>query len=155
MKEYFNFLGCLISGSGFEDIVHQAGLCSPGSLNRVISGSHYNRCWAVHASFAEASARLLFQIFLKTDSEIESTVDDDLQNRDQSKQALRDRQYGKTSQFWGVTILMSIEMFICFIVLFKKTIFFLRLFGRKQLVLLTFALNKTCTLWVISCQLSL
>ena len=25
MKECFNFLGCLISGSGFEDIVHQAG----------------------------------------------------------------------------------------------------------------------------------
>ena len=35
-------LQCLISGSGFEDIVHQAGLCSPGSLNGVTSGSHCN-----------------------------------------------------------------------------------------------------------------
>ena len=83
MKECFNFLGCLISGSGFQDIVHQAGLCSPGSLNGVISGSHYNRCWTVHANFAEALERILFQRFLKIDSEIESIVDDDLQNIDQ------------------------------------------------------------------------
>ena len=32
MKECFNFIACLISGSVFEDIVHQAGLCSSGSL---------------------------------------------------------------------------------------------------------------------------
>ena len=38
---------------------------------------------------------------------------------------------------------MSLEMFIYFIVLFKKTIFFLRLFGWKQLVPLALALNKT------------
>ena len=56
-----------------------------GSLSGVISGSHYNRCWTVNSSFAEALERLLFQRFLKTDSEVESTVDDDLQNRDQSK----------------------------------------------------------------------
>ena len=83
MKECFNFLGCLISGSSFQDKVHQAGLCSPGSLNGVISGSHYNRCWTVHANFAEALERILFQRFLKIDSEIESIVDDDLQNIDQ------------------------------------------------------------------------
>ena len=35
-------LQCLICGSGFEDIVHQAGLSSLGSLNGVTSGSHYN-----------------------------------------------------------------------------------------------------------------
>ena len=121
MKECFNFLGYLISGSGFEDIVHHAGLCSPGSLNRVISGSHCNRCWTVHANFAEALERLLFQRFLKIKSEIESTVNHDLQNIDQSKpenieinsktekildayskfkQAFLDGKYGKTSQFW-------------------------------------------------------
>ena len=126
IKECVNFLRCLISGSGFEAVVHQAELCSPGSLNGVISSSHYNRCWTVHANFAEALERLLFQRFLKTYSEIESAVDDDLQNIDQSKlenieinsktekipdayskfkQVIRDGKYGKTSQFWVVMYL--------------------------------------------------
>ena len=40
----FHFIkNCLISCSGFEDIVHQAALCLPGALNGVISGSYYNR----------------------------------------------------------------------------------------------------------------
>ena len=34
----------------------------------------------VHANFSEALERLQFQRFLKTDSEIEHTVADDLQN---------------------------------------------------------------------------
>ena len=33
MKECFGVVGSLISGSGFEDIIHQSGLCSSGSLN--------------------------------------------------------------------------------------------------------------------------
>ena len=80
MKECFKFLGRLISGSGFEGIVHKEGLGLPGNLNGVISGSHYNRCWTVHANFSEALERLQFQRFLKTGSEIESTVAHDLQN---------------------------------------------------------------------------
>ena len=172
-KECFNFLGCLISGSGFEDIVHQAGLGSPGSLNGVISGFHYNRCWTVHANFAEALERLLFQRFLKIDSEIESTVDEDLQNIDQSKlekvemnskterildvyskfmQAIRDGKYGKTSQFWIVMYLDVIrDVYLLHLAVQESN-----LFGWKQLVRLEFALNKTnlCTLWVILRQLS-
>ena len=38
---------------GFEDITFQAGICSSDSLNGVISGSHYNRNWTVHALFSE------------------------------------------------------------------------------------------------------
>ena len=37
----FGAVGSLISGSGFEDIIHQSGLCSLRSLNGVISASHY------------------------------------------------------------------------------------------------------------------
>ena len=50
---------------------------------------------------------------------------------------------GKQASFWLKCILMSLEMFICLIVLFKKTIFFLCLFGWEQSVPLAFALNKT------------
>ena len=45
MKECFGVVGSLISGLGFEDIIHQSGLCSSRNLNGVISASHYNRCW--------------------------------------------------------------------------------------------------------------
>ena len=165
MKECLNFLGCLISGSSFEDIVHQAELCSPGSLNGVISGSHYNRCWTVHANFAEALERLLFQRFLKTYSEIESAVDDDLQNIDQSKlenieinsktekildayskfkQAIRDGKYGKTTSQFCVVMYLDVtrDVYLLHRAVQENT-FFLGLFGWKQLVPLAFALNKT------------
>ena len=64
MKEVFNVLGSIVSGSGFEDIIFQADICSTGSLNGVLAGSHYNRCWAVHSNFTEALERLLFKRFL-------------------------------------------------------------------------------------------
>ena len=53
-KECFDFLRCLISGRGFF-IVHQAGLCLPGSFSGFISGSLYKRCWTVHVNFSKAS----------------------------------------------------------------------------------------------------
>ena len=63
MKEIFAMLGKLVTGSGFEDIF-QAGLCSGGSLNTVIAGSHYNRCWTIHNLLLETLERLLFEKFL-------------------------------------------------------------------------------------------
>ena len=47
MKEVFTILGTLVKGSGFEDVIFQAGVCSTGSLTGVLSGSHYNRCWTI------------------------------------------------------------------------------------------------------------
>ena len=65
MKEVFSILGKLISGSGFEDIIFQADICSTGSLNGVLSGSHYNRGWTVHGILAEALERLPFKMFVE------------------------------------------------------------------------------------------
>ena len=64
MKEIFAVMGKLISGSGFEEIIFQSGLCSSGSLNGVVSDSHYNRCWTVHSHLAEALEQLLLKKFL-------------------------------------------------------------------------------------------
>ena len=52
MKEIFTVLGKLVKGSGFEEVVFQSSLTTSGSLNGVLSGSHYNRCWKVHEHFA-------------------------------------------------------------------------------------------------------
>ena len=64
MKEAFAVLRKLITGSGFEDIIYQSGICSVGSLNGVLAGSHYNRCWIVYGHLSEALERLLLQRFL-------------------------------------------------------------------------------------------
>ena len=65
MKEAFAVLGMLIEGSGFEDIAFQSGISTTGSLNGVIAGTHYNRCWKMHQHFAEVLAfkGLLFKRF--------------------------------------------------------------------------------------------
>ena len=53
-----------MAGSGFEDAIFQTEVCSSGSLNGVLSGSLYNRCWTVNSAFAEALERLLLERFL-------------------------------------------------------------------------------------------
>ena len=83
MKEAFAVLGMLIEGSGFEDITFQSGISTTGSLNGVITGTHYNRCWKIHQHFAEALERLLSKRFCKENSVtnvrgifVENSVDD-------------------------------------------------------------------------------
>jgi hypothetical protein len=61
---YFQILGTLVPGSGFEDIIFESGICTSGSLQGVLSGSHYNRAWFVHEIFSEALERLLLTRFL-------------------------------------------------------------------------------------------
>ena len=48
-----------MEGSGFEDVLFQAGLCSSRSING-ITGKHCNHCWLVHEAFLEALQRLRF-----------------------------------------------------------------------------------------------
>ena len=66
MKELFGIVGTLVKSSGFEKIISQAGVCSTGSLNGVLSGSHYNRGWTVHTAMTEALERLSLELFLST-----------------------------------------------------------------------------------------
>ena len=60
----FKIIGSLASGSGFEGVIYQAELCSSGSLQGVLVGSHYNRAWAVHTVLSEALERMLLTRFL-------------------------------------------------------------------------------------------
>ncbi len=122
MKEVFGVLGKIISGSGFEDVVFQSGLCSSGSLKGVVSGSLYNRCWTVHSRLAEVLERLMFERFLTTVDQVLNIVDErppfcDVKEyfealvKDERVYELLDQYmkfeedvrngiYGKTSQFW-------------------------------------------------------
>ena len=44
-------IGKLMKGSGFEEIVIEAGLCASGSLDSVLKGRHYNRAIRIHLSW--------------------------------------------------------------------------------------------------------
>ena len=63
IKENFSLIRKLVAGSGFEDAMFKAEVCSSGRLNGVLSGSHCNRCWTmhVHFGFAEALERPLLE----------------------------------------------------------------------------------------------
>ena len=111
----------LVRGSGFEDTVFESELCTAGSLQGVLAGSHYNRCWNVHNIFAESLERLFLTRFLaekapiipdclrdlSTDS-LNTEINDDLfeklqvviHNYEMFKESARKGAIGKTAQFW-------------------------------------------------------
>ena len=119
MKENFGVIGKIIKGSGFEDVIFQAGVCSSGSLNGVLAGSHYNRAWTVHRAFSEALERLLLERFLlESNTSIpesfvtaarvpDSFYKDVLSNNatfvaqyQDFKESIRNGKLGKTPRFW-------------------------------------------------------
>ena len=61
---YMGTLGKIMTGSGFEEVVILAGICASGSLDKVMSGKHYNRTMRVHQLMLDACERLLLQEFL-------------------------------------------------------------------------------------------
>ena len=133
MKEIFNVVGTMIDGSGFDDIIVQAKLCSSESLASVINGSHYNRCWRVHEPFAEALERLLMESFIDYKQlaipetviafteliqvkDNDETVVNDQDVQDFHRQYLEFRErcrvgdFGRTAQFWVALYLDIIEV---------------------------------------------
>ena len=132
MKESFNILGMLVQGSGFEDIVFQSGVFSSDSLNSVISGVHYNRCWRIHQHLTEALERLLFHHFMHENGDqvpqafaaedisnaimgqIDGLISDSavrhLWNEYECfKSEVRYGKLGKTAQFWLINYLDVME----------------------------------------------
>ena len=159
MKEGFILMGKLIGGSGFEDVIFQAGICSSGSMNGVISGSHYNCSWAVHGLFSEALERLLFERFLTMvyDTDIPDVIRCNLLNRkatdnllndiefnievarfstlyENFKQDIRSGNYEKTAQFWVVYYLDIMANQHSLHMAVQENEFFLRLHGLKYLL---------------------
>ena len=167
MKEGFILMGKLIGGSGFEDVIFQAGICSSGSMNGVMSGSYYNRSWAVHGLFSEALERLLFERFLTIvdDTDIPDVIRCNLLKRkatanllydiefnievarfftlyENFKQDIRSGNYGKTAQFWVVYYLDMMANQHLLHMAVQENDFFLRLHGLKYLLPFCFALNE-------------
>ena len=119
MKENFGVIGKIVKGSGFEDIIFQAGVCSTGRLNGVLTGSHYNRAWTVHRAFSEALERCLFERFISEynipipedfliAAELPQSFYEDVISNNATflkqylefKESVRKGQFGETPRFW-------------------------------------------------------
>ena len=120
MMAFFGVIGRFVEGSGFEDVLFQAGLCSSGSITGVMSGKHYNRCWLVHEAFSEALERLFIEQYLPNIPEkvgefaqgfpesmsLRNILSDDIvkeyANQYQTQKAkCLNGEFGKTPQFWA------------------------------------------------------
>ena len=113
MQAFFGVIGSYISGSGFEDIIFQLGLCQPGTLKAVLKGKYYNQAWMIHESFAEAISRMFVEKCLPTTflDNINTGIDIHELVHDIASQTLVQKytdklqeglsgKFGKTAQFW-------------------------------------------------------
>ena len=105
--------GRFLGGSGFEEVVYQAGLCTSGGIKGVLSGKHYDRSWMVHESFAEAIDRLFCEAFLpeiakdpehvvkrNVSKQIIDDVIETIPRYESLKSCCLRSEFGKTPQFW-------------------------------------------------------
>ena len=58
-----------MDGSGFSDILLEAGLTGSGSIKGVISGKHYDRALHCHKVLAEAMEHLLLRQYFNSHNE--------------------------------------------------------------------------------------
>ena len=164
----FGAIGKHIKGSGFEDIIIEAGVCASGSLQKVMSGKHYHRALRVHKLMLEALERLLYddfrnheesselstyetqntmkQVSMKPDSE-ESTnvlVRKDFRrlyhNYSAFKDLIKKGSFGKTAHFW-IGYLDPIWLIFTFIRAIKENNYNVHLASLYELCPMFFAYN--------------
>lgn len=122
---FFGVMGKYVAGSGFEEIIFQAGICSSGSISGVISGKQYNRCWAIHEAFSEALERLFMEAYIPEVAgslqdfarhqpgarDIISFLDEPdlcayVRKYEELKRRCLEGDLGKTAQFWSTYMMM-------------------------------------------------
>ena len=113
-----------MAGSGYEDLLIEAGVCANGSIDKVISGKHYNRAMHVRHRMLDALERILLDEFMIGNSvntsdwnEVSTLAafpsNDNLRdvvnsnkfttfvnNFNSYKDEIRQCKQGKTAQFW-------------------------------------------------------
>ena len=60
---HFSTLGKLLREGGFSESVIESEICASGSIDKVMSGRHYNRALGTHKLVVEGFERLLFKRF--------------------------------------------------------------------------------------------
>ena len=166
MKEIFSVLGLFVQGSGFEEIIFQSGMCNSGTLNGILTGSHYNRCWKIHEHFAEALEHLLMKRFLmENDISLDSMVSntdvfsaasgnmsslaynsvltDLFKDYEDFKEKVRGGFFGITPQFWVRNYLDVVDILHLLHISVHTADYDLRLLAWKRILPYFFALDRT------------
>ena len=71
--------GSLRKNDGWQwvrDILIESGICASGSVEKVLSGKHYNRALRVHQHMSDAVERMLLHEFCQSNKLPMSTQDD-------------------------------------------------------------------------------
>ena len=118
---YYKMIGKKMEGSGFSDVLLEAGLISSGSLQGVVSGKNFSRATHCHKLMYETLHRLLLQEFMRTQDEESNdniqkifkgpstNIDEILSCHEVIRivnlymefcQSVRNGSLGKTAQFW-------------------------------------------------------
>ena len=63
---FFKAIGKLVAESGGMAVLTETEVITPGSLNGLVSGKHFNRCKRIHPLLALGFEVLHFQAFLQT-----------------------------------------------------------------------------------------
>ena len=66
MCTYMGALGKYMTGSGFEEILIESGICASGSIDKVMSGKHFNRAIRVHQLMLDAIERVMLEAFMNS-----------------------------------------------------------------------------------------
>ena len=73
MCSYMRAIGKMMTGCGFEEVLVESGICANSSIDKVLSGKHYNRAIRIHQIMTEAVERMVLAKF----NESESTDDEE------------------------------------------------------------------------------
>jgi len=64
MCTYMAALGRMMAGSGFEELLIEARLCTSGSMTQSMNGKHFNRVMRVHHHMLDAVNQPILDAFL-------------------------------------------------------------------------------------------
>ena len=161
---YLSVIGKRMQSSGFEDILIQSGICASGSIEKVMSGKHYNRAMHVHKCMLEALERLFIEKYENSEGPLfigksksilkrlsnspskesleEVKLNEDcikvIENYNKFKEEVRNGKCGKTAQFW-LHYMDQIHLVLTFQRATKENNFELHLFCLKELCPLFFS----------------
>ena len=129
MCSYIGALGKMMTGSGLEEILIKDGICASGSIDKVMSGKHFNRALRIHQHMLDALERNCLDEFVCSSTAPDSSIPDVImenisklaacpssvnimnfeftnasnqfiQKYEEFQQEVRKGQHGRTAQLW-------------------------------------------------------
>ena len=155
MLIFFSVIGSNPKGSGFEEIVFQAKVCTFGCIKGIINGKHYYRCRLIHEAFAQAVEQLFPEEYLETlspekinvsicailqclnDKEVKEYISSTQSSYEKSQQG----EFGYTGQYW-MTYVRLVDLLHKFHYAIARNDFHLRIAVWEEMLPFCFVFNN-------------